>query len=78
MVTTTRSKTIQATKVVLMELVNTATSLDISKQIDIWNIEMNKEILMKLVITATSLDIRKKVAARNQGINKQISHERNN
>ena len=73
METTTRVNTIQATKVVLMELVITATSLDISNQIPIRNRGIKEKIIMELVITATSLDISKNIAARNKGTNKKIS-----
>ena len=72
METTETAKTIQATKVVLMELIITATSLDIGKNIAIRNRGINKEILMELLITATSLDISKNISARNKGMNKQI------
>ena len=72
METTTIAMKIQATKVVLLELVINATSLDISNQIDIRNIGKNKQILMRLVITATSLDISNNVAVRNKGTNKRI------
>ena len=78
METTTREMIIQATKVVLMELVITATSLDIIKQIYLRNRGMNNQILIKLVITATNLDISKKIAARNKGMNKKISQSTNN
>ena len=46
METMTRAMIIQATKLVLMELVITATSLHKSKQVDIRNKVMNKEIIM--------------------------------
>ena len=78
METTTRVMKIQATKVVLMELVITVTSLDISKQIAIRNRGMNKKISMKLAITGTILDISKKIATRNKGMNKQISQRTKN
>ena len=77
METTTREKTIQETKVFLMELVINATSLDINKQIYIRNRGINKEIIMGLVITATILDINKKITTRNKGTNKQISQKTN-
>ena len=66
------TKTIQATKVVLMELVINAKSLDISNHIAIRNRGINKENLMGLIITATILDIIKHIATRNKGVNKQI------
>ena len=72
METITRTMTIQATKVVLMEFVITAKRLDIRKHIDIRNRVINNQILMELVITATSLGISKKLATRNKGMNKQI------
>ena len=69
---TTRAKKIQTTEVVLMELVITATSLDISKQIAIRKRGINEDILIEPVINATSLDISKKIAEMNKGMNKQI------
>ena len=76
--TTTIPNTIQNTKVVLMDLVITATRLDTSKKVDIRNRGMNKEIIMELVINATSLDISNNIAARNKGMNKQISQRTKN
>ena len=76
--TTTRAMKIQATKVVLMELVITATRFDIRKKVAIRNKGTNKEIIMELVITATSLDISKKISARNKGTNRQISQRTEN
>ena len=70
---TTGAMTIQAKKIILMEIVITTTSLDTSKQIATRNRGMNKQILMELVIAATILDISKKIATRNKGMNKQIS-----
>ena len=55
-----------------MELVISATSLDISKQISIRNKLMNKKIIMEIVITATSLGIIKNISARKEWMNKQI------
>ena len=78
METTTIAKTIQATEVVLMELVITATSLDIINQIAIGNRGMNKEILMELVINAKSLDISNKIATRNKGMKNKISQRTKN
>ena len=78
METTTRAKTIQATKVILMELVITAMRLYIRRKIDIRKIGMDKEILTELLINATSLNISKKIATRNKGMNKHISKITNN
>ena len=46
---------IQATKLVLMELVITATSFEIIKHIALRNRGINNQILMELVINTTSL-----------------------
>ena len=78
METTTRANTIQATKVVLMALLITATILDIRKQIDIRNIGMNRDIIMELVMTATSLDTSKKIASRKKGMKNKISQRKKN
>ena len=56
----TRAMIIQATKVVLMELVITKTSLEIIKNIALRNRGINNQNLMELVINTTSLYFQKK------------------
>ena len=60
--TKTRKVIIQATKIVLMEPVITATCLDIRNNIAISNRGTNKQVSVELVITATSLDRIKKIS----------------
>ena len=71
METITRTMTIQATKVVLMEFVITAKRLDIRKHIDIRNRVINNQILMELVINTTSLYFQKKQSGEKANITEE-------